>query len=216
MRKVYAGLFSTIDGVVEAPDQWQTAFDDEMGAALSGMLAEQDAVLLGRATFSEWVNYWPTSTDEPFASWINGTPKYVAASTLDSVDGWSNSTLIKGSVADFVRELREQPGGTIGTAGSPTLVRSLIDLGLCPPGPGAGAFMTLPNLTAPAGALPVNTAGGNLAEGFVHGIGLVLEAVRQIRGTSANQVPGADISLLLGGPVAPLVSATVFGSPATV
>jgi acetyl-CoA acetyltransferase len=73
-----------------------------------------------------------------------------------------------------------------------------------------------PALTAPAGALPVNTAGGNLAEGFVHGIGLVLEAVRQIRGTSASQVPGAAISLLLGGPVAPLVSATVFGSPATV
>ena len=95
-------------------------------------------------------------------------------------------------------------------------VASLIDLGLCPPGADAGAFMTLPNLTAPAGALPVNTAGGNLAEGFVHGIGLVLEAVRQIRGTSANQVPGAAISLLLGGPVAPLVSATVFGSPATV
>ena len=130
MRKVYAGLFSTIDGVVEAPDQWQTAFDDEMGAALSGMLAEQDAVLLGRVTFSEWVNYWPTSTDEPFASWINGTPKYVASSTLDSVDGWSNSTLIKGSVADFVKDLRQREGGTIGTAGSPTLVRSLIDEGL--------------------------------------------------------------------------------------
>ena len=95
-------------------------------------------------------------------------------------------------------------------------VASLIDLGLCPPGAEAGTFMTLPNLLAPDGALPVNTAGGNLAEGFVHGIGLVLEAVRQIRGTSANQVPGADISLLLGGPVAPLVSATVFGSPATV
>jgi dihydrofolate reductase len=130
MRKVYAGLFSTIDGVVESPDQWQTAFDDEMGAALSGMLAEQDAVLLGRVTFNEWVNYWPTSTDEPFASWINSTPKYVASSTLDSVDGWSNSTLIKGSVADFVRELREQPGGAIGTAGSPSLVRSLVEEGL--------------------------------------------------------------------------------------
>ena len=130
MRKVYAGLFSTIDGVVEAPDQWQTAFDDEMGAALSGMLAEQDAVLLGRVTFSEWVNYWPTSTDEPFASWINSTPKYVASGTLDSVDGWSNSTLIRGSVADFVNDLRQQEGGTIGTAGSPSLVRSLIEAGL--------------------------------------------------------------------------------------
>jgi acetyl-CoA acetyltransferase len=95
-------------------------------------------------------------------------------------------------------------------------VASLIDLGLCPPGPEAGSFMTVPNLVAPDGALPVNTAGGNIAEGFVHGIGLVLEAVRQIRGTSASQVPGADVSLLLGGPAAPLVSATVFGSPATI
>jgi acetyl-CoA acetyltransferase len=93
---------------------------------------------------------------------------------------------------------------------------SLIDLGLCPPGAEAGSFMTVPNLIAPGGTLPVNTAGGNLAEGFVHGIGLVLEAVRQIRGTSAGQVPGADVSLLLGGPAAPLVSATVFGSAATI
>ena len=130
MRNVTAGLFSSIDGVVEAPNEWQTSFDEEMGAALSRMLEEQDAVLLGRVTFTEWAGYWPTSTDEPFASWINSTPKYVASSTLDSVDGWSNSTLIKGSVADFVRELREQPGGAIGTAGSPSLVRSLVEEGL--------------------------------------------------------------------------------------
>ena len=94
-------------------------------------------------------------------------------------------------------------------------VASLVDFGLCPPGPEAGAFMALPNLIAQGGALPVNTAGGNIAEGFVHGIGLVLEAVRQVRGTS-YEVPGADISPLLGGPVAPLVSATVFGSAATI
>lgn len=130
MRKVTAGLFSTIDGVVEAPDQWQPAFDEEMGAALSRMLDEQDAVLLGRVTFTEWAGYWPTSTDEPFASWINSTPKYVASSTLDSVDHWANSTLITGSVADFVAELKQTDGGTIGTAGSPTLVRSLIEHGL--------------------------------------------------------------------------------------
>jgi dihydrofolate reductase len=130
MRKVTAGLFSSIDGVVQAPDQWQPAFDDEMGAALSKMLEDQDAVLLGRVTFTEWAGYWPTSTDEPFASWINSTPKYVASTTLDSVDGWSNSTLIAGSVTDFVADLKQQPGGTIGTAGSPTLVRSLLEHGL--------------------------------------------------------------------------------------
>jgi dihydrofolate reductase len=130
MRKVYAGLFSSIDGVVQSPDQWQPAFDEEMGAALSRMLEEQDAVLLGRVTFEEWAGYWPTSTDEPFASWINSTPKYVASTTLDSVDNWANSTLIKGSVEDFVADLKRQDGGTIGTAGSPTLVRSLIEHGL--------------------------------------------------------------------------------------
>jgi dihydrofolate reductase len=130
MRKVTAGLFSSLDGVVEAPNEWQPAFDDEMGAALSRMLDEQDAVLLGRVTFSEWAGYWPASTDEPFASWINGVQKYVASSTIDSVDQWSHSTLIKGSLADFIAELRQQDGGTIGTAGSPSLVRSLIDQGL--------------------------------------------------------------------------------------
>ena len=130
MRKVTAGLFSSIDGVVQAPNEWQSAFDEEMGATLSRMLDEQDAVLLGRVTFEEWAGYWPTSTDEPFASWINGTQKYVASTTLGSVDQWANSTLITGAVADFVTALKQQDGGTIGTAGSPTLVRSLIEHGL--------------------------------------------------------------------------------------
>ena len=96
MRKVTAGLFSSIDGVVEAPNEWQPAFDEEMGAVLSRMLEEQDAVLLGRVTFTEWAGYWPTSTDEPFASYINSTQKYVASTTLGTVDQWPNSTLIKG------------------------------------------------------------------------------------------------------------------------
>ena len=51
-------------------------------------------------------------------------------STLDSVDQWSNSALIKGSVADFIADLRQRDGGTIGTGGSPSLVRWLFDQGL--------------------------------------------------------------------------------------
>ena len=94
------------------------------------MLDEQDAVMLGRVTFTEWAPYWLTSTDEPFASWINGIQKYVVSTTLDTVDQWPNSTLVKGPLADFVAGIREQDGGTIGIGGSPTLIRSLIDLGL--------------------------------------------------------------------------------------
>jgi dihydrofolate reductase len=131
MRKVAGWLFIALDGVVEAPGEWQFDFDDEMGAALTRMQEEQDTVLLGRVTYTEWAGYWPTATtDEDFASWINSTPKYVASTTLDSVDEWPNSILVKGSIADTIAELKQQDGGTIGTAGSPTLVRSLIDQGL--------------------------------------------------------------------------------------
>lgn len=94
-------------------------------------------------------------------------------------------------------------------------VASLIDHGLCPPGPAAGDFMTVENLIAPNGVLPVNTSGGNIADAFINGMGLAVEAVRQIRGTSLNQVPGAATSLYIGGPMAPLVSSVLFGSEAT-
>ncbi|HWU32337.1 MAG TPA: hypothetical protein VN108_05655, partial [Marmoricola sp.] len=94
-------------------------------------------------------------------------------------------------------------------------VASLIDHGLCPPGPAAGEFMTVENLTAPDGVLPVNTSGGNIADAFINGMGLAVEAVRQIRGTSVNQVPGASTSLYIGGPMAPLVSSVLLGSDAT-
>jgi len=130
MGKVTASLFMSLDGVVEAPDKWQFDFDDEMAAATSRVFDGLDAVLLGRVTYTEWAAYWPTSTDEPFASLINRIPKYVASTTLDSVDEWPNSELIEGPVADFVAELRRQDGGTVGTGGSPTLVRSLFDAGL--------------------------------------------------------------------------------------
>jgi len=76
----------------------------------------------------------------------------------------------------------------------------------------AEKFFTFENLVAPGGGLPVNTAGGNMAAGFVHGMGLPVEAVRQIRGTSCNQVPGARRSLFIAGPQAQLTGSVLFGS----
>ncbi|MBM7367389.1 thiolase C-terminal domain-containing protein [Gordonia hydrophobica] len=90
-------------------------------------------------------------------------------------------------------------------------VAALIDHGLAPTGPEAGDVLTVDNMTAGVGALPVNTSGGNIADSFVNGMGLAVEAVRQIRGTSPNQVDGARTSLFIGGPMAPLVSSTLFG-----
>ena len=76
-------------------------------------------------------------------------------------------------------------------------------------------MLTFENLIAPNGGLPINTAGGNLANGFIHGMSLVPEAIRQIRGESPNQVPDAKLSLMTGGPMDSVVSSALFGSADT-
>lgn len=73
-------------------------------------------------------------------------------------------------------------------------------------------FFTLENLTAPAGKLPINTSGGNLAECYVHGMELVIEAVRQVRGTSTCQADRSDIALVIGGPMVTPASTLLLGS----
>jgi acetyl-CoA acetyltransferase len=79
----------------------------------------------------------------------------------------------------------------------------------------ANAFMTPENLIAPSGRLPLNTSGGNLAECYMHGFELVLEAVRQVRGTSTSQAARSDVALVTGGPMVTPVSNLIVGSEAT-
>ena len=126
MRKVISGLFITLDGITEAPHLWQfDNFDEDMMMAMGAHIDAEDAILLGRVTYEDWAPYWPTSTDEPYASHINNTPKYVVSTTLNKVE-WKNSTLIKGNLMAERAKLKQQPGKNIGVAGSPTLVQSLL------------------------------------------------------------------------------------------
>lgn len=90
-------------------------------------------------------------------------------------------------------------------------IMSLIDHGFCGYD-NAAEVIRFENLIADGGALPVNTSGGNLAQGFIHGIGLPIEAVRQLRGESSNPVVGAKTCLLAGGPGAPTVSSAIFAN----
>ncbi|KQX38846.1 deaminase [Devosia sp. Root436] len=134
MRKVTAGLFYSVDGVAEAPDQFQfDSFDDELGALLGGVMTEVDTVLLGRKGWQEWAGFWPNAgEDMDFASYINAVPKFVASHSLKPADLaiWQNSTLIEGDLESFVRDLKQQRGGTIAVMGGMSLVRQLLLAGL--------------------------------------------------------------------------------------
>lgn len=79
----------------------------------------------------------------------------------------------------------------------------------------ANDFLTVDNLVSPHGRLPLNTSGGKLAECYMHGLELVLEAVRQVRGTSTSQAPRRDAALVIGAPMVWPVSNLLLGSEAT-
>jgi dihydrofolate reductase len=130
VRKLTAGLFASVDGVVESPNMWQfDAFDERVGAALSNMMSRVDTVLLGRIGYQEWSAYWPLA-DDPFAAFINPIPKFVASHSLTGPLEWQNSQLIVGDLTDFVRRLKSADGGEIAIGGGISLVRQLFFAGL--------------------------------------------------------------------------------------
>lgn len=132
MRKIVSGLFISLDGVVESPDQWQFEFDAEMGESLGQQMARADAMLLGRVTYQEWADYWPSQTEDPFGAFINNIPKTVISTTLDKVawGGYETIRLAQGSVAEEIAALKQQPGKDILVTGSPTLAESLLQADL--------------------------------------------------------------------------------------
>ena len=131
MRKIVAGLFISLDGVVEAPQDWHFPyFNDEMGEAVADQASAADTMLFGRNTFEEFASFWPSQgSDVPFADVINNTPKVLVTTTLDRVE-WGPTTIVKDDVVNAVKALKEAPGKDVSITGSPTLVRTLLREGL--------------------------------------------------------------------------------------
>ncbi len=129
MRKITAGLFISLDGVIEAPQDWHFPyFDDQMGEAIGGVMMSADCMLLGRVTWEGFAGYWPDKTEPEveMADYMNNTPKYVVSTTLDSVDAWQNSTLLNGDFVEDITNLKQQEGANISISGSGMLIRSLL------------------------------------------------------------------------------------------
>jgi dihydrofolate reductase len=131
MRKVVTGLFMSLDGVVESPFSWATPyFSDEMFEVIRAGIADADAILLGRRTYLEFAEMWPSQDSSvPMADFLNNTPKYVVSSTLTTLK-WGPSHFVRGDVADEIGKLKRERGKNIQIPGSPTLVRSLLRNGL--------------------------------------------------------------------------------------
>jgi class 3 adenylate cyclase/dihydrofolate reductase len=89
-------------------------------------LFDAEAILLGRITYQIWAAFWPSMADEPsFGWWVNEMPKYVVSRSLPRAD-WTNTTILRGDVADEVRALKDRLAGNVFVYGSGDLVHELL------------------------------------------------------------------------------------------
>ena len=120
MGRIIATEFVSLDGVVEAPGGGEDfeyagwSFEIERGEEGTKFkldeTSESDALLLGRKTYEGFAAAWPSREGETV-----GTPE------------WSNTTVLRGDLAQEVGRLRERHGGPIVVHGSPTLVQGLLE-----------------------------------------------------------------------------------------
>ena len=135
MRKITAGLFISLDGVVEAPDQWHFPyFNEEMGAAVGATLGGADTMLFGRKTYDSFAGAWPEreaagEEDADFAKTL-GDARKIVVSNQQLEFTWRNSEQLQGDLVEAVTALKNEPGGNIAMSGSVSVVRQLLAAGL--------------------------------------------------------------------------------------
>jgi dihydrofolate reductase len=124
--------FASLDGVIDNPSwTFDFGFDPRMGEAIGGAMSRCDGILLGRKTYEMFEPAWSvrTAEDDPGASFMNDTTKYVVSSTIKTPN-WRNSELLGPYDADRIRALKESKIGGLYVSGSGTLVHALMADGL--------------------------------------------------------------------------------------
>jgi dihydrofolate reductase len=136
MRKVIAGLFISLDGVVEAPDQWHFPyFNDEMGAAVDATLGSADTVLFGRKTYDSFAGAWPgreaAGEEDAGMAKALGDARKIVVSNQQLEFTWRNSEQLKGDLVEAIAALKSEPGDSnIALSGSVSVIRQLLAAGL--------------------------------------------------------------------------------------
>jgi dihydrofolate reductase len=145
MRKVIAGAFVSLDGVMQAPGGpeedptggfkyggWTAPyFDEAVGAVMGELFSKPYELLLGRKTYEIFAAHWPYAEggpDDEIAKQFNRITKYVATSSTAPLT-WKNSVAIH-DVAQDVRRLKEQDGPDLLVQGSANLIQTLLKHGL--------------------------------------------------------------------------------------
>jgi dihydrofolate reductase len=138
MRKIVAGLYISLDGVIESG--WSghspaisptdpltsTYFNDaEVNQAVAGMMAPNDTMLMGRLTYAGLAAFFAPQTGD-YADRMNDMPKFVVSDSMDKAD-WKNTTVLHSAdLAAQIKAIKEQRGASIGVGGSATLIRWLL------------------------------------------------------------------------------------------
>src|SRR5437899_870215 len=136
MRKITAGLFISLDGVIEDPADWHFPyFNDEMGMAVSEQLGTVDTVLFGRKTYESFEGAWPEreTAGGPDAGMAKslGDARKIVVSNQQLEFTWRNSEQLTGGLVEAVTDLKNEPGDTnIAMSGSVSIVRQLLAAGL--------------------------------------------------------------------------------------
>lgn len=131
MRKIVVTEFITLDGVIEAPNEWSFPYwGEDIAKFKNEELVNSDALLLGRVTYDGFAKVWPDKKDdEGFADRMNKYPKYVVSKSLENPE-WNNTHVFKDSFAADIARLKEENGKDILVYGSGELVQTLLELGL--------------------------------------------------------------------------------------
>jgi protein-S-isoprenylcysteine O-methyltransferase Ste14 len=110
VRKITAGLFITLDGVVEAPEKWNPPYyDDELGQAVMPQFMDADLHLYGRRSHELFQAVFTGPAAPPHAELMTGTPKVVVSTTLEQ-PGWGPTTLISGNLVAELSRLQAAGG----------------------------------------------------------------------------------------------------------